>query len=160
MGQAEQWHRSTGVEAMEAILDSGAEVDAVVALNDALASRVLHALHLRRISVPEQVAVIGFDDIDEARYSVPRPSTIAPGREQIARTAVDLLSRRITEPDGTRPLQRVVTDFSLFGRESTGDVGPGQPERIIATVGGSVSYRPVPAAATSGVRASPDQAPV
>ncbi len=147
VGEAEHWHRSTGAEAMAAILDSGAEVDAVFALNDALALGVLHVLHVRRIMVPEQVAVIGFDDIDEARYSVPRLSTIAPGMEQIARTAVDLLMRRITEPSSTHPFQRVVADFSLIGRESTGDVGPGEPERVLATVGGSVYYGPFTTAA-------------
>lgn len=138
IGEGGLWHRSTGAEAMAALLDSGVEVDAVFALNDALALGVLHTLHLRRIDVPQQVAVVGFDDIDEARYSVPPLTTIEPGREQIARTAVDLLVRRITAPDDARPFQRVVADFSIVGRESTGDVGPGEPDRIVATVGGSV----------------------
>lgn len=138
VGEAGLWHRSTGAEAMAAILDSGTEVDAVFALNDALALGALHTLHVRRIAVPEQIAVIGFDDIDEARYAVPPLTTVEPGREQIARTAVELLVRRITEPDPARPFQRVVADFSLVGRESTGDVAPGEPERVVARVAGSV----------------------
>ena len=136
------WHRSTGAEAMAGLLDAGVEVDAVFALNDALALGALHTLHVRRIEVPEQVAVVGFDDIDESRYAVPSLTTIEPGREQIARTAVDLLVRRIAEPGDTRPFQRVVADFSLVGRESTADVAPGEPERIVATVGGSVYNGP------------------
>jgi DNA-binding LacI/PurR family transcriptional regulator len=132
---------------MAQLLDSGVEVDAVFALHDALALGALHTLHMRRIAVPEQVAVVGFDDIDEARYSVPPLTTIEPGREQIARTAVDLLVRRITESGDPSPFQRVVADFSIVGRESTGDVAPGEPERIVATVGGSVYNGPARPAA-------------
>jgi DNA-binding LacI/PurR family transcriptional regulator len=151
VGEAGLWHRSTGAETMAAMLDAGVEVDAVFALNDALALGALHTLHVRRIDVPEQVAVVGFDDIDEARYSVPPLTTVDPGREQIARAAVDLLVRRITQPDATRPFQRVVADFSIVGRESTGDVAQGQPERVVATVGGSVYNGPARPAAVAPV---------
>ncbi|MCB2176128.1 MAG: LacI family transcriptional regulator [Actinomycetales bacterium] len=116
--EAGLWHRSTGAEATHRLLDSGAPVDAVFALNDAMALGALHALHDRRVTVPDDVAVIGFDDIDEAKYSTPTLTTVSPGREQIAQTAVDLLRRRI---DGTadEPFQQFVADFSIVVREST-----------------------------------------
>jgi len=151
VAEAGLWHRSTGAQAMSQLLDSGVEVDAVFALNDALALGAMHTLHLRRIAVPDQIAVVGFDDIDEARYAVPPLTTVDPGREQIARTAVDLLLRRVTEPDEPRPFQRVVADFSLVGRESSGDVAPGEPERIVATVGGSVYNGPARRAVAASV---------
>ncbi|HEY5518892.1 MAG TPA: LacI family DNA-binding transcriptional regulator, partial [Cellulomonas sp.] len=68
LGDAGLWHRATGAEAMARLLDAGVEVDAVFGLNDAMALGALHVLHDRRIDVPGQVAVIGFDDIDEASY--------------------------------------------------------------------------------------------
>ena len=48
------------------------------------------------------VAVIGFDDLDEARYSLPTLSTVDPGRTEIAETAVRVLLDRIqgAQPDG------------------------------------------------------------
>lgn len=125
VAEAGLWHRATGAEAMHRLLDSGVEMDAVFGLNDALALGALHALHARRVDVPGAVAVIGFDDIEETAYSTPTLSTVSPGREQIAETAVDLLLARIADPDPDRPFQKVVADFAIVGRESTlGDDAP------------------------------------
>ncbi|HEY0217520.1 MAG TPA: LacI family DNA-binding transcriptional regulator [Cellulomonas sp.] len=118
VAEAGFWHRSTGADAMRDLLDRGVEVDAVFAMNDAMALGVLHVLHDRRVEVPGQVAVIGFDDIDDGAYSSPTLSTIAPGREQIARTAVDLLRRRIAD-SAARPFEQVVADYSVVVRESS-----------------------------------------
>lgn len=122
--EAGLWHRSTGAEAMERLLDDGVEVDAVFGLNDALALGALHVLHRRRVDVPGAVAVIGFDAIEETAYSAPTLSTIEPGREQIAATAVDLLLERIGNPGSDRPYRRVVTDFVIIPRESTSVEAP------------------------------------
>ncbi|QHT56706.1 LacI family transcriptional regulator [Cellulomonas sp. H30R-01] len=128
IGEAGLWHRATGAEAMHRLLDSGVELDAVFGLNDALALGALHALHARRVDVPGRIAVIGWDDIEETAYSSPTLSTVSPGREQIARTAVDLLLARIDDPDSDRPYERVIADFTIVGRESTlGDAAPATP---------------------------------
>ncbi|WP_402464051.1 LacI family DNA-binding transcriptional regulator [Isoptericola aurantiacus] len=110
------WHRSTGAEAMGRMLDAGIRFDGVFAMNDALALGALHVLHTRGIDVPGDVAVMGFDDIDDARYSEPLLSTVDPGREQIARTAVDMLLERIG--GSTEAPRRVVADFEIVTRES------------------------------------------
>lgn len=119
VGEAGLWHRATGAEAMNRLLDAGVDIDGVFAMNDALALGVLHALHDRGIAVPEQVAVIGFDDIEEAQYSSPTLSSISPGREQIAQTAVALLRERIDRGDGAGAPRTVVADFTVVPREST-----------------------------------------
>ena len=131
VAEAGLWHRSTGAEAMGRLLDDGVEVDGVFALNDALALGALHALHTRRIEVPEDVVVMGFDDVDDARYAVPTLSSVDPGRAQIARTAVELLADRITGQE-TGEFRRVVPSSRLIGRESTGDVPQGAKERQVA----------------------------
>lgn len=112
------WHRADGAEAMRAVLDAGVEFDGVVAFNDSLALGALRVLLERGVNVPDDVAVIGFDDLDETRYSLPALSTIAPGRSQIARTAVELLVARIRGTD-VGPPREIFTDFSLVAREST-----------------------------------------
>jgi DNA-binding LacI/PurR family transcriptional regulator len=119
VAEAGLWHRATGAEAMARLLDDGVEMDAVFGLNDALALGALHELHRRRIDVPGDIAVMGFDDIEETAYSAPTLSTVHPGREEIARTAVDLLLARIEDPDDERPFQQVIADFSIVPREST-----------------------------------------
>lgn len=119
VAEAGLWHRATGAEAMARLLDDGVEMDAVFGLNDALALGALHELHRRRVDVPGDIAVMGFDDIEETAYSAPTLSTVHPGREEIARTAVDLLLARIEDPDDERPFQQVIADFSIVPREST-----------------------------------------
>ncbi|MFV0633941.1 LacI family DNA-binding transcriptional regulator [Demequina sp.] len=111
------WHRATGAECVAHLLDSGIEVDAIFGLNDALALGALHALHARRIDVPGQIAVVGFDDIEDASYSAPTLTSISPGREQIAATAIDVLIDRIA--GNAEPYRRVIADFTLVEREST-----------------------------------------
>jgi DNA-binding LacI/PurR family transcriptional regulator len=119
VGEAGLWHRSTGAETMARLLDSGTPIDAVFALNDAMALGALHALHERRVDIPGDIALIGFDDVDDVRYSVPTISSVDPGRDEIARTAVGLLVERITGT--TEPFRRVVPPMRIVGRESTGD---------------------------------------
>jgi len=117
------WHRANGARAMAAILDSGVPVDGVVALNDALAIGAMFELQVRGLSIPRDVAVVGFDDIEDARYSVPALTTIDPGRREIAEVAVDLLRRRLDERTSAvgspRPPVLHVADLRLIEREST-----------------------------------------
>ena len=73
--------------------------------------------------MPDDVAVIGFDDIDEARFSIPSMSSVDAGRKQIAVTAVDLLIERIEEKGDRRPPRTVKPGFRIVRRESTGFPG-------------------------------------
>lgn len=119
LGDAGLWHRSTGAEAMTRLLDSGVELDAVFGLNDAMALGAMHVLHDRRIDVPGQVAVIGFDDIDEASYSSPPLTSVVPGREEIAQTAVKLLVDQIAAGGARRPPVEIVAQYAIAVRAST-----------------------------------------
>jgi DNA-binding LacI/PurR family transcriptional regulator len=114
----ERWHRFDGAEAMRAILDEGVQFDGVVAFNDSLALGAMRVLLERGVTIPDDVAIVGFDDLDETRYSLPALTTIDPGRREIARTAVDLLARRIAGPDDPEP-REILTDFTLVERESS-----------------------------------------
>ncbi len=72
--------RESGVQAMHEIILSGAEFDAVFVASDLMALGAIHLLHRAGMRVPEDVAVIGFDDIDSARASDPPLTTI---RQQV-----------------------------------------------------------------------------
>jgi len=114
---ADPWTRFTGADAMGRLLDSGAAVDGVFAMNDAVGFGALHVLHLRRIVVPEEIAVIGFDNVADAAFYEPPLSSIAPGQEQIANEAMRLLAERIAgRSTGPRIIE---ADFELHAREST-----------------------------------------
>ncbi|QBI52156.1 LacI family DNA-binding transcriptional regulator [Streptomonospora litoralis] len=120
-GEALEWTRTTGAEAMRRVLDSGVEVDAVYGLNDVLALGAMRVLFERGLRVPEDVAVAGFDDIEDGRFSAPSLTTVQPGRDEIARTAVWLLVDRITRglSAGSNGRELVVAP-ELMVRESTG----------------------------------------
>jgi DNA-binding LacI/PurR family transcriptional regulator len=77
--------------------------------------RVLHEAGLR---IPEDVAVVGFDDIEEGRYAYPSLTAISPDKQQIGKIAVSYLLDRIA---GTRivPPEHIEVPFQLVVREST-----------------------------------------
>lgn len=94
------YDRRDGARAMAALLDGGVRPDAVFAYNDLIALGALRTLYERGVRVPEEVAVVGFDDIEESRYGAVSLTTVAPDKEEIARTAVDCLIARIDAGDG------------------------------------------------------------
>ncbi|MDH6523049.1 DNA-binding LacI/PurR family transcriptional regulator [Streptomyces sp. SAI-135] len=122
-----------GAEAVNRVLGQGGRPDALLCLNDQLALGALRALYEHGIRVPEEVAVIGFDDVEAGRFSVPTLSTVAPDKAAIARVAVELLQRRMdevagpTSPDasapGPRSPQDLVVAHRLVLRESTEGAG-------------------------------------
>lgn len=117
--EAGLWHRSTGAQAVFDMIEDGVEFDAIFALNDAMALGALYALQVSGRAIPQDVKVIGFDDVEEARFSYPTLSSVSPGRLQIASTAVDLLKERIDNPKQEMEPRRVVADYSLSLRESS-----------------------------------------
>jgi signal transduction histidine kinase/DNA-binding LacI/PurR family transcriptional regulator len=85
-----------GVEAARVLLDErGVRPDAIVASNDQTALGAIDALRSRGIRVPEDVAIIGFDDISEARHSVPPLATVRQPLRQLGRVGVEALLKRI-----------------------------------------------------------------
>lgn len=113
------WHRANGAEAVRRMMQEGVAFDAVFGLNDALALGAMRVLQEAGLRIPADVAVIGFDDIEEAQYAVPSLTTVDPGREQIAQRAVDLLVMRMAEGAGRPPSpHQIRADFEIIERES------------------------------------------
>jgi DNA-binding LacI/PurR family transcriptional regulator/serine phosphatase RsbU (regulator of sigma subunit) len=81
--------RPSGMRAMQAILDSNVELDAVVAANDLMALGALEVLKSRGRKVPEDVALVGFDDVDEARLAMPQLTTVRQPFRTLGRVAVE-----------------------------------------------------------------------
>ncbi|MEU4396772.1 LacI family DNA-binding transcriptional regulator [Kribbella sp. NPDC023855] len=113
------YHRKDGMIAMQSLLDAaGPRPDAVFCATDLLAQGAIRVLLDAGLRVPEDVAVAGFDDIDEGSYSTPTLTTISPDKRQIAETAVArLLARAQSKTD--LAIEDTVSNFSLVVREST-----------------------------------------
>jgi DNA-binding LacI/PurR family transcriptional regulator len=103
---------------MERLLASKDLPDAVLGYSDAMALGAIRTLLDRGYRVPEDVAVVGIDDIEDGRFSTPSLTTIAPDKAQIANLVVDLLISRIKAGNAAPP-RELRADFTLVVREST-----------------------------------------
>lgn len=115
---ARQYHRADGAAAMQRLLNLDEPPDAVFCFSDLLALGALRTLASNGIAVPDDVAVVGFDDIEDGRYATPTLTTISPDKDQIARVAVSLLAERLTGAHETTP-REVRARHRLIPREST-----------------------------------------
>ena len=71
---------------------------AVMAFKDLLALGVLSRLADRGISVPDEISVVGFDDIPMANMATPHLTTVALPLEQAGRVAIELLLEQLAHP--------------------------------------------------------------
>ncbi|MBN6038888.1 LacI family DNA-binding transcriptional regulator [Amycolatopsis sp. 195334CR] len=85
-------HRADGHRAMLGLLDLAEPPDAVFCFTDELALGALRAAADRGVAVPEDLALAGFDDIEDGRFSVPALTTISPDKHAIAELALDCLT--------------------------------------------------------------------
>lgn len=112
--------REDGAQAMARLLDSGVRPDAVFCYNDLIAIGAMRTLGIRGLRVPEDVAVVGFDDIEDGRYCATTLTTVAPHKRAIARAATDaLLERLAADTDQVIEPRKVQPGFALITREST-----------------------------------------
>jgi len=105
--------RDDAQKAVEGLLASRVAFDAVFAFSDVLALAALTTLQKAGKRVPEDVAVVGFDDILLAQHSAPPLTTIRQDLEAGARIMVDLLFRRmegVASPSTISPVELVVRE--------------------------------------------------
>jgi DNA-binding LacI/PurR family transcriptional regulator len=113
-----KWHRADGAAAMRYLLSLPEPPDAVFCFNDLMALGAMSVLHEAGLRIPHDVAVVGFDDIEDGRYATPSLTTIAPDKERIGRMAVSLLIERIKKTR-TQPPETIYIPFHLCVRNST-----------------------------------------
>ena len=84
------------------------KITAVFLANDRMAMGFLHAMRLRSISVPEQISVVGFDDMEEAKYCWPPLTSVKQDFKALGDRAMQLLLQqlqgsKLSEPDQLVP---------------------------------------------------------
>jgi LacI family transcriptional regulator len=84
-----------------------------MAANNLMTIGAMHALRDAKIAVPEQMALVGFDDFDWADFFLPRLSVIAQPVQALGERAVQLLLQRIDHPDGTRLSERLAATLRI-----------------------------------------------
>lgn len=92
------------------------EFSAIFITSDQIASYVVQGLASEGISIPDDISVIGFDDLEICRQISPQLTTIAQDLDQKACFAVTTLFQRLSDP--TLPAQSMVLDVELIERDS------------------------------------------
>lgn len=111
------WSITGGAEAMRAILDRQVGFDAVIAFTDSLALGALHVLHECGLNVPDDVLILGFDDVEHAQFTCPPLTTVHFDHQRYVTAALDLLTSRVA--DRSRPTRAVEIPHELVARRST-----------------------------------------
>ena len=120
IGYTTPWFRSNGSDVMNELLNRNKDFSAVFALNDLLAFGAMRALQEKGISIPGEISVMGFDNVDEDAYSLPSMTSMEPGKKEIAEMCVKTLVERISMGDGTQmPGREIEVGFQIVKREST-----------------------------------------
>ncbi|GAB2664603.1 LacI family DNA-binding transcriptional regulator [Nocardia goodfellowii] len=113
---AGDWSARSGYEAGP-VLAAQPDVTAVFAGNDQMALGLLRAFAERGIRVPEDISVVGFDDIPEAAYLTPPLTTVRQDFDEVGRRSMRLLLRLIEAEDSAPPPTQVIPTLAV--RDST-----------------------------------------
>jgi LacI family transcriptional regulator len=115
------WSSASGEAAFHELIGLAPDVDAVFVANDQMALGVLRAAHTRGISVPGDLAVVGFDGLDEGAQFTPSLTTVVQPLRELGELAVgEVLAVANAEP-GEAPVRHLTLPTRLVVRESAPD---------------------------------------
>ena len=114
------WSAQSGYAGMQSLLKSRADFTAVVVGNDQMALGAMAALSEHGLRIPEDVSVVGFDDIPESAYFLPSLTTVHQDFSALGEQSVEYLVSLIKQPH--TPVHQRVLYPELVIRKSTGPV--------------------------------------
>ena len=128
--EANAWSPELGYLPVKKLLEKTRDFTALFCFNDAAALGAMRAIADVGLSCPDDISVVGFDDIATAAYSIPRLTTVRQPLRQMGEMAAELLIKRIQNPAQAYP-DSVNFDPELVVRESTAPVGvqSGRPKK-------------------------------
>jgi DNA-binding LacI/PurR family transcriptional regulator len=106
-----------GYAAAEALLDGKRPFTAIVSANDEMALGAIRGLHEHGLHVPEDISIVGFDDVHFAAYTMPPLTTVRQDFRLMAKHTIDYIIELIEKPQS--PLEQRVIVPQLIIREST-----------------------------------------
>ena len=115
------WTAASGYRAMLALLDHAPDLDAVFVSNDSMSLGALQAAASIGRSVPQDLAVVGFDDIPESAFFSPPLTTVRQDLLKVGRQAVLLLNQQLQAQrfEKSYPAQAEIIDPRLIVRKSS-----------------------------------------
>lgn len=115
--RSSDFQAASGYSVMQQLLDLDARPTGVFVYNDSMAIGALCAIHEAGLRIPEDIAVVGVDDIAMAAYITPRLTTVAQPLQGMSKLAAKLLVGRIS--GGEKKTQRYVLETTLVVRKTT-----------------------------------------
>ena len=109
---------------------SASRPTAIVCSNDMTAIGVLRAAYMEGLRVPQDLSVIGLDDIDFAEFTLPPLTTIRLSRTDLARAAFEALRQQTEDPENTKLQREFLVSTSLVVRGSTAAPSASRTDRI------------------------------
>ena len=115
------WSSASGEQAFIQLLEVFPDLDAVFVGNDQMALGVLRESHRKGIKIPEQLAVIGFDNLPESAYFYPSLTTISQDLQMLGEQSVQYIVEMIQARQGNQSViaQSRFIQPTLIVREST-----------------------------------------
>ncbi len=115
------WSSASGQAAFEQLLVSYPDMDAIFVANDQMALSVLRMACQKGIAVPDDLAVVGFDNITESAYFWPALTTVGQDQQRLGSRAVEELVGRIAKAQNGEPVEaeQILIAPELIVREST-----------------------------------------
>jgi DNA-binding LacI/PurR family transcriptional regulator len=114
-----------GYMATKMLLASGEAFSALFSFNDISAMGAIRALREAGLHVPEDVSVVGFDDIQSAAFQNPALTTVRQPLREMGRAAAEILLKRINRP-GSELHDKHTVEPQLVIRETTGPAPNGR----------------------------------
>lgn len=108
-----------GQEAMRQLLAGGKRLDAVFCANDMMALGAMSVARDAGLRIPQDLAVVGFDDIPIAALASPGLTTMAMPKSELGRAAATLLTRQLAATGRRSPPVRRTFDTELVVRQSS-----------------------------------------
>lgn len=108
-----------GYKATKKLLNSNDRFTAILAFNDISALGAIRALYEAGLRVPEDVSVVGFDDIQSAQFQHPGLTTIRQPLREMGQTAAEVILKRVRTPSERHRVREIVVEPRLIVREST-----------------------------------------
>ncbi|WP_226527931.1 LacI family DNA-binding transcriptional regulator [Metabacillus niabensis] len=113
------FHEESGYNAMKKILETKPYPRAIYAASDLMALGAIDAIKEKGLNVPQDISVIGCDDIDACRYSCPKLTTVRQDKDRLGKLAAYMLDDLI---NGKSQLKPLFIDSELIVRESCGQI--------------------------------------
>ena len=125
--RSDTFSHASGVQAAQRLMELASPPDAIFCVNDVLAMGMMDGARERGVRVPQDVWIVGYDDIEIASWGAYDLTTVRQPMEQMVSQAIELLLARIEDRD--RPVEQRVLANELVIRSSTARTMPPYPDK-------------------------------